>query len=155
MSLTPEQQRALEGLLACLPPTSLRKVAEPDSREQASVDLFKTWLGIDAAEAKARLMGLLAQKDRLEQRFRAWTDENPLDATFEFLGVASYAFYLAEKDENPKIKTYIDAFYYISTCASVGYADIFAATQTGRAIAALVMVLGPAMTNKVIDHPQK
>jgi hypothetical protein len=37
---------------------------------------------------------------------------------------------------------HIDAFY-ISICASVGYADIFAATQMGRATVALVMIVGP------------
>jgi len=50
-------------------------------------------------------------------------------------------FYLAERGTNPKIKTLVDALYYISTCLSVGYADIFAQTQTGRAIATLVMTV--------------
>ena len=81
-------------------------------------------------------------------------EHNPLDAAVTFLAAASYAFYVAEKDVNPKIKTYIDAFYYISTCASVGYADIFAATQTGRAIAGLVMIVGPALTNRALDRPR-
>ena len=47
---------------------------------------------------------------------------------------------------NSHIKTFVDAFYYGATCASVGYVDIFALTQTGRAIAALVMILGPGLT---------
>ena len=46
------------------------------------------------------------------------------------------------------------AFYYITTCASVGYADVFAVTQPGRAIAALVMIIGPALTNRVLDRPR-
>jgi hypothetical protein len=71
-----------------------------------------------------------------------------------FLAASSAAFYAAEKDQNPRIKTYIDAFYYISTCASVGYADIFAATQTGRAIAALVMIVGPALAARSLDRPK-
>jgi hypothetical protein len=54
---------------------------------------------------------------------------------------------------NPKITSYVDAFYYIATCASVGYADIFAATQTGRAIAAMVMIVGPALTSRALDKP--
>jgi hypothetical protein len=37
----------------------------------------------------------------------------------------------------------------------VGYADIFAQTQAGRAIATLVMTVGPALTNEILDHPHK
>jgi hypothetical protein len=48
----------------------------------------------------------------------------------------------------------VDAFYYISTCASVGYADIFAVTQAGRAIAALVMIIGPALTTNSLNRPK-
>ena len=76
-----------------------------------------------------------------------------MDAAFEFLGAAALAFYLAERGVNPKVETYVDAFYYIATCASVGYADIFAATQAGRAIAALVMVVGPALAAKALERP--
>jgi hypothetical protein len=76
----------------------------------------------------------------------------PLDAVFEFLATASLAFYTTEKDANPKIKTYVDAFYYIATCASVGYADVFAVTQTGRSIASLVMIVGPALTSRSLER---
>ena len=70
-----------------------------------------------------------------------------------FIATAAAAFYVVEKDANPKIKGYIDAFYYIATCDSVGYADIFAATQTGRAVAALVMILGSALTSRALNRP--
>jgi hypothetical protein len=69
------------------------------------------------------------------------------------LGGAALAFYQAEKGVNPKIETFTDAFYYISTCASVGYADIFAQTQTGKAIASFVMIIGPALAAKSLDRP--
>ena len=77
-----------------------------------------------------------------------------MDASLEILGVASWAFYEAEKDANPRVTSYVDAFYYISTCASVGYADIFAVTQAGRAIAALVMIVGPALTANSLNRPK-
>ncbi|RWZ25404.1 ion channel, partial [Escherichia coli] len=63
--------------------------------------------------------------------------------------------YLAEKHANPKIKTFTDAFYYISTCASVGFADIFAVTQSGKAIASLVMTVGPSLTAKALTRPEE
>ncbi len=101
----------------------------------------------------AKLATWLDQKDGLERRLLDQVEGNPLDSAFAFLAAASIGFYAAEKGPNPKIKTYIDAFYYIATCASVGYADIFAVTQTGRAIAAFVMVVGPALAARSLDRP--
>jgi hypothetical protein len=140
MPLTLEQQHALDELLACVP-------------DRPAPDWLKTWLGLSGDELRAKLAGLLAVKDRLERRLLDWTGKNSLDSAIEFLAAAALAFYAAEKGVNPKIKTYIDAFYYIATCASVGYADIFAATQTGRAIAAFVMIVGPALAARSLDRP--
>lgn len=141
--LSPEQEQALADLTAHL----------PGHRPAFVADLLKTWLGISPEDANAMLQKLLTGKASLQTRFVDWAHRNPLDAAFEFLGSASVAFYAAEKDANPKIQTLIDAFYYITTCASVGYADIFAVTPAGRSIAALVMVIGPAITNQVLDRP--
>jgi voltage-gated potassium channel len=65
----------------------------------------------------------------------------------------SFLFYVAEKDVNPKVNTYVDALLYISTCLSVGYADVFAQTQAGKAIATAIMTVGPAMAAKALDPP--
>jgi hypothetical protein len=144
MPLTPAQRQTLDELLARV----------PNGRPaQAAPDFLKTWFGVSGDDLKTKLAALLARKTDFEHRIVDWSERNPLDAAFEFLAVASLAFYAAEKDANPKIKTYIDAFYYISTCASVGYADIFAATQPGRAIAALVMIVGPALAARSLDRP--
>ena len=146
MALTSEQQQALDELMAHVAPAQIASAAVP-------TDLLKTWLGISRQDADQWLAGLLSHKDELERRLLSWTERNPLEATFEFLAAASVPFYAAEREANPKIRTLVDAFYYLSTCASVGYADIFAVTQTGRAIAALVMAVGPALTGKALDHP--
>jgi Ion channel len=162
MALTSEQQQALDALMAqVLAPVRAQAQVPPAVRPEAQVpppaasgpDFLQTWLGISREDAGQWLGALVAQKDDLEQRLVRWTERNPLDATFEFLAAATVAFYTAEKDANPKIVTLIDAFYYLATCASVGYADIFAVTQTGRAIASLVMLLGPALTGKALNHP--
>ena len=148
MALTLEQQRALDQLMTHVPG------AKPaPSAPSPAPDLLQTWLGISRQDADQWLGTLLANKDGLERRLLNWAERNPLDAAFEFLAGASVAFYTAEKDANPKIKNLVDAFYYISTCASVGYADIFAVTPTGRAIASLVMVLGPALTGRALTRP--
>jgi len=139
-TLTQDQQRVLAELCGpALPP-------------EASPDLLGAWLGLSSADLRRQLAGLLARKEGVERQVLTWLERNPLDAAFEFLAGAALAFYLAEKEANPRIKTYVDAFYYIATCASVGYADIFAATQTGRSVAALVMIVGPGLTSRALDR---
>lgn len=149
MTLTSEQQQALDELFAGVP----RQAAGNGAAAQP--DFLQTWFGVSGRELKAQLLTLFDQKNEFESRLLDLVERNPLDAAVTFLAGASYAFYLAEKDVNPRVKTYVDSFYYISTCASVGYADIFAATQTGRAIAALVMIVGPALSARSLDRPKK
>ncbi len=143
-TLTLEQEQALEAL-----------AARVQAGHAAGSDLLKTWTGISLEEASRFVDGLLARKAALEGRLLGWVEQQPLEAPFAFLAACSLAFYSAEKETNPKIKTYVDAFYYISTCASVGYADVFAVTQKGRAIASLVMIVGPALTSHALERPLK
>jgi hypothetical protein len=159
--LTVEQQQALDDLVRLVnnqPPVKPPAIP-PDAsvRSNGSMsskfpDFLETWLGISREETVGFVNDLVAQKDALQNRFLDWVERRPMDSAFEFLAAASMAFYAAEKEVNPRIKTYIDAFYYISTCASVGYADIFAMTQTGRTIAALVMIVGPALTSHALER---
>ena len=145
MALSQIETQALDELLAQLP----RPAAA-----QAGDDLLAGITGVSTAEWRRRLMSLLAKKDAVEGEFVRWANRQPFDAAFAFLGSAALAFYQAEKGENPKIGSYTDAFYYIATCASVGYADIFAVTQPGKAIAAMVMIVGPSLAAKVLDQPR-
>lgn len=147
MTLTPTQEKALDELVSQIHKTQAQANTAPEP------DLLQTRLGLSQSDLREKIFTLLGQKDEYEKRFLDWVNVNPLEANTEFLGLTAWAFYQAEKGVNPKIETYIDSFYYISTCASVGYSDIFAVTQTGRTIAALVMMLGPALTNKALDHP--
>ncbi|MCA9960297.1 MAG: ion channel [Chloroflexota bacterium] len=142
--LTPAQQQALDTLFA--------QAADETAVPPAS-DMLQTWLGISSTQLQDAWRSLLAKKDQWEGAFLDWAERNPLDAVFSFLGASAVAFYRAEKDVNPRINSYVDAFYYIATCASVGYADIFAVTQSGKAIAALVMVVGPALADRSINRP--
>jgi len=156
MTLTLEQQRTLEKLLTQMPraeqPNVLGKVentAEPI--QSLGPDLLQGLTGISSQDLQKQLLTWLGKKDAVEQWLVEAVERNPLEASTQFLGLASVAFYVAEKDENPKVKTMVDAFYFISTCASVGYADIFPVTQTGRMISSLVMTVGPALTAKALD----
>ncbi len=143
--ITAEQENALADLTALL---QSRPVPEKP-------DALKTWLGISGEDVSHIVQGLLTRKAGLENQVLNWTERRPVDAAFEFLATAALAFYTAEKASNPKINSYVDAFYYIATCASVGYADVFAVTQTGRSIASLVMIVGPALTNRLLERPTK
>lgn len=145
MALTPVQEKALSELVSKIQQIQSTSVVEPD--------MLQTLLGLSLPDLREKIFSLLGQKDEYEKLFLNWVNANPLEANAEFLGLAAWAFYQAEKGVNPKIETYIDSFYYISTCASVGYADIFAVTQTGRTIAAIVMMVGPALTGRALNYP--
>ncbi|HEX4514212.1 MAG TPA: ion channel [Polyangiaceae bacterium] len=95
----------------------------------------------------------LAQYETLKNSLREGVARDPLDALVVTVLGGSFLFFMAEKDENPKVRTYWDALVYISTCLSVGYADIFARTKAGQAIATAIMTVGPAMAAKALDAP--
>ena len=88
-----------------------------------------------------------------KEAIRQYVRRDPLEANLSFILGATALFYLAEKDENPKVETYIDALVYVTTCMSVGYADTFARTQTGKLIGSVVMTIGPALSGTIFDSP--
>ena len=116
-------------------------------------DLLYVFTGIPGDRVADVLKTALDKRGDLQAEFLERLTSHPLESLAGFLLGTSAAFYLAERDVNPKIKTFVDALYYISTCLSVGYADIFAQTQTGRLIATLVMAVGPALTSQALDLP--
>jgi hypothetical protein len=116
-------------------------------------DLLHTFTGVPTERVVGALQAVIARRGELQTELVERLSAYPLESMLGFLLASSAAFYLAEREVNPKIKTFVDAFYYISTCLSVGYADMFAQTQRGRAIASLAMVVGPALTNSALDPP--
>ncbi len=89
----------------------------------------------------------------LKRELRDMMARDPFDATVATVLGGSFLFYVAEKGHNPKVATYLDALVFISTCLSVGYADVFAKTPAGKAIAAAVMTFGPAMSGAIFERP--
>jgi hypothetical protein len=73
-------------------------------------------------------------------------EPTPMESLCALVGAGAMAFYWAEKDENPGVRSYWDALHYVATCLSVGYANIFPVTPVGKAIGAAVMMVGPAMS---------
>lgn len=116
-------------------------------------DLLYVFTGISGEHILEALRGALAQRSGLQTELLERLTRYPIESLTSFLLSTSIAFYLAERDLNPKINTFVDALYYISTCLSVGYADIFAQTQQGKLIATLVMTVGPALAGNALDPP--
>lgn len=86
-----------------------------------------------------------------EEKLESWAQstfaDEPFTKLIALVGLGSALFYKAEHGHNPKVQSYYDALIYVSTCASVGYGDIFAVTPVGKLIGTFVMTIGPAMAN--------
>ena len=76
---------------------------------------------------------------------------SPAEELGSLVGWAAAIFYLAESGVNPGVTSYWDALHYITTSLSVGYANIFPMTPLGKTIGSLVMMLGPALSARVLD----
>src|SRR6185369_8453566 len=137
----------------------------PRSRPTARSDAMTTTQAprdIDTAALSALgqiARGLLAQQGgdlswtTAKQGLREALLRDPLESTIAVVLGGSYLFYLAEKGRNPKIESFWDALTFITTCLSVGYDDVFARTDSGKAIASFVMTFGPAISGAVLDPP--
>ncbi|MGV3721013.1 MAG: ion channel [Actinomycetota bacterium] len=100
-----------------------------------------------AGECDAAVAALREWKDRLMNM----AVDNPLETLLVGVMGSAWVFFLAERGENEGVNTYDDALYYISTCLSVGYANIFPKTQIGKFVAAIVMTLGPSLSTWVVE----
>jgi voltage-gated potassium channel len=87
----------------------------------------------------------------IKREIQAAVAKDPFDATVVTVFGGAFLFYLAEKGKNPKVESYWDALVFVSTCLSVGYHDVFARTPGGKAIAAAVMTVGPALSGAIFD----
>ena len=89
----------------------------------------------------------------LKSMLRSAVERDPVDALAATVLGGAYLFYLAERGHNEKVKTYWDALVFVSTNLSVGYADIFARTPAGQAIATALMTFGPAVSGAALEAP--
>ncbi len=108
------------------------------------------------AQALARELGGLVvgdELDALKGELRGAAKRDPMDTAVTTALTCTLLFYNAERGVNPKVKTPADALLYITTCMSVGYADIFAKSTAGKLIASYVMTVGPSMTARLFDAP--
>jgi voltage-gated potassium channel len=91
----------------------------------------------------------------LKRGLREAMTRDPIDSLATVVLGGSYLFYLAEKGRNPKVNSFWDALTFITTCLSVGYHDVFARTDAGKAIASFVMTFGPSLSGAALDPPAR
>jgi voltage-gated potassium channel len=89
-----------------------------------------------------------------KRSIREMATRDPIDALASVVGVGTLLFYLAEKGKNDKCVNLWDALNFITTSLSVGYDDVYAKTSAGKAIAALVMTVGPSLSARMMDPPK-
>ena len=127
--------------------TALAKRARPD------VDALALGALAQIASGALGPGGGDASWGALKNGIRAAADKDPMDTVVGTVLGGSYLFYVAEKGKNPKVETVWDALAFITTCLSVGYDDVFARTDAGKAIASFVMTFGPAISARILEPP--
>jgi hypothetical protein len=75
----------------------------------------------------------------------------PIDELSALVTWGAALFYWAEEGVNDGVRDYWDAYHYIATSLSVGYANIFPVTPLGKTIGAVVMMIGPALSARALD----
>jgi len=97
--------------------------------------------------------GAGAQVTALEQGLRDLVNRDPMHAAVVTVLGGAYLFWMAEREVNPRCRSFWDALVFVSTCLNVGYAQVYARTPAGKAIATALMTFGPALAAKVFDPP--
>ena len=121
--------------------------ARPDPDAAAMSALKQIALGLAGARGGDLSYGTM--KRGLREAVR----RDPIDAIVVTVLGGSYLFYLAEKGKNPRCESFWDALVFVSTALSVGYDNVFARTDAGKAIASFLMTFGPALAASVFDPP--
>jgi|LNFM01.1.fsa_nt_gb voltage-gated potassium channel len=91
--------------------------------------------------------------DSAKRELRSAIAKDPIDSLVVTCLGGAWLFYVAEKDENEKVTSFWDALVFVTTSLSVGYANVFAVTPAGKAIAAALNTIGPAMAAKALEAP--
>lgn len=102
-------------------------------------------------------LGVLGQKGgdlsfaTAKSGLRELVMRDPVDSILATVLGGAYLFYLVEKGKNPKCESFWDALVFVSTSLSVGYDDVFARTEAGKAIASFIMTFGPALAAAALN----
>ncbi len=79
--------------------------------------------------------------------------KDPADTAVKLVTLGAAAFYAVERDQNPKIRSYVDALVYVSSCLSTQACSIEAQTPLGKAIGSALRTYGPSIANRALTTP--
>ena len=115
-------------------------------------------LSTDAPLARIGDFPFAGEVDAVAGLYQEWKNrlldaaaDHPLETLVTVVVGSAWLLYQAEHEVNEGFRTYDDALYYVSTCLSVGYANVFPKTQVGKFVAALVMMIGPSLSSWVVE----
>ena len=97
--------------------------------------------------------GATATMSRLHDRLREYQGREPANAILVTVLGGALAFWVAERNRNPRVTSFSDALVYAATNLSVGYSDILAKTPAGKVIGSWLMTYGPALATRALDAP--
>ena len=97
--------------------------------------------------------GATTAVSRLHERLREYQAREPANAILVTVLAGAAAFWVAERDRNPRMTSFSDALVYAATNLSVGYSDILAKTPAGKVIGSWLMTYGPALATRALDAP--
>lgn len=106
------------------------------------------------ALSSSRANGVDLSLASVAETLRHAVDEDPMQAALATVLGSSVLFYYAERGANPQVERFEDALVFCTTCLNVGYAQVFARTPAGKAIAAFLMTYGPALASRILDPPR-
>src|SRR5262245_26712298 len=104
---------------------------------------------LDIKAALAKLADYWPKSTKIDE-FSAKLAERPAQNTLIILGLGALVFYLAERNDNPKVNTIYDSLEYCSSSLSVGYTNIYPQTPLGKLVATALMTYGPALSGAVL-----
>ena len=97
--------------------------------------------------------GATTAVSRLHERLREYQAREPANAILVTVLAGAAAFWVAERNRNPRMTSFSDALVYAATNLSVGYSDILAKTPAGKVIGSWLMTYGPALATRALDAP--
>ncbi len=83
----------------------------------------------------------------------ALANQRPVESLVALVAGGAALYYAAERGRNERVHTYWDALEFVSTCASVGYSNIFPNTPVGKIVASVLFLLGPALAAAALERP--
>ncbi|AKT43841.1 hypothetical protein [Chondromyces crocatus] len=95
----------------------------------------------------------LATLADLKLRARRALTHDPMDSLLAMSLVGALLLHAAEKDHNPRCRTFLDALLFVTANQAVGFNGWLPVTDAGKAVGAFVQTFGPALSAAALSPP--